>query len=762
MIIAPEHTDVRGYALAIHQLGYNVLPMKSDSKAPDIARWKKYQQRPQTKQDILSFNWTQNIAIVNGYANLRTADLDQCTDAELVFYFLDLLGLTPDYRWIIHTPGKGGGFHIHFHCVDPLTLTTNAVLVGDPRTEGAFKQLELRWSNCYTMFPPSIHPEAQKQYDWAFGTPEEAPATLPLETVEKAFLAIAKPQKETAPRELVGQPRKFDSWAQKALTQEGEAVRNAQDGGRNKQLNRSSFNLGQIVGAELLDREEAEGELTRAALFVGLKETEIIPTIKSGIEAGMQKPRMPKQVYKASEPPPRLKPTGSTEDEKMASFSVDHQGHAEAVYHLYGHYLAYNDSHGWLIWNGTHFTSSVQRVNTLIVEVIRRRQRAAATLGRKDLATISICNAGVVNAVRELLENLAFVPIDDFDTEADLFNTHNGIVDMRTKKLLPHDPTYKFTWCSPVAYNPDANNDLWIDFTDETFASDDIVQYIQQALGYSLTGHTGEESLYYAFGPPRAGKGTMTQTIRAIVPYPICTEVDFNTFTAERPNDTQNFDMAPLKPARIVFASESNKYQSLNPAKIKRLIGGDGITCAFKYGQHFKYTPQYTIWLSSNHACNGDPEDDALWGRVKVIDFPYSKLGKEDKSLKDRMLSPESLEGILAWLIEGAYQWYQRGPRGLRTPQSVLLLTRKQREKQDSIGLWINSCCERGPEYWTENSQARTSYENWCEANGYEPKKARSFGDSLTAHGLPPEEKKVTLENGKRKSIYGHSGFSII
>jgi putative DNA primase/helicase len=90
----------------------------------------------------------------------------------------------------------------------------------------------------------------------------------------------------------------------------------------------------------------------------------------------------------------------------------------------------------------------------------------------------------------------------------------------------------------------------------------DIVPYLQEALGYSISGHTSEECLFYIFGPPRSGKGTLSETFLSIFPRPIVSEVDFNSFTAKREADTQNFDLAPLKPARIVFASESNKFQS--------------------------------------------------------------------------------------------------------------------------------------------------------------------------------------------------------
>jgi len=747
-------TDYTKYALAIYQAGFNVLPIKPKSKTPDLATWGEFSTRRQTEQEVLGFSWGPNLAIINGINNIRTIDIDGCDSADVLFNVLQLLGLNFEYQWIVQSPGKGGGFHIYLLCPDALTLTSNAVLVGDPLPDQAFKQVELRWSKCYTMFPPSIHPETNTAYHWLFDVPTTPMAMVPVSVVESAFRSVAVPAQKIKEEIHDQEPKKvikFDAWALKAQEQELNKVRSANEGQRNAQLNRSAFALGQIVGSGLLDFEEAQEELTRAALAAGLDENEVATTIKSGLEAGEKKPRMPKQVYKDNEPPFVL-PPAKADDEKLASFSADDQGNAEAVHHLYGRYLAFNPSYGWMIWNGTHYVASIYQVNTLIVEVLRRRLRAAAHLERSDLAKVSKPMAGTVSAARAMLETLAFVDVDEFDAEPDLINCQSGVINLRTRTLLKHEPTYRFTWCAPVKYNPAASGDLWLEFLNATVAAPDMVPYLQEALGYSITGHTSEECLFYIFGPPRSGKGTLSETLLSIFPRPIVSEIDFNTFTAKREADTQNFDLAPLKPARLVFASESNKYQSLNPAKVKALTGGNMVSCAFKHKDPFVYKPQYSVWLSSNHEVNADADDEALWGRVKVVHFPNSRLGKEDKTLKRRMQSPENLEFVLAWLVDGAYRWYQHEGRGLQTPSAVRSLTQKQRFDQDSVGLWLEECCEMGAEHLTENTKARISYENWCGANGYEPKKANGFARSLTAHRL-----EVSVKNQGMRGVRGLS-----
>lgn len=293
---------------------------------------------------------------------------------------------------------------------------------------------------------------------------------------------------------------------------------------------------------------------------------------------------------------------------------------------------------------------------------------------------------------------------------------------------------------------------MWRQFlTDVVGGGPEVIEYLQLAVGYSLTGYTREECLFYIYGPTRSGKGTFTETLLAILPKPLAMEVDFTTFTADRSADTQNFDLAPLKPARLIIASESNKYQSLNSGKIKSLTGGNEVYCALKRRDHFSYRPQYKMWLVSNHPVNADVDDDALWYRIRVLEFPNSFADKEDTSLKLRMKAPDNLRGVFAWAVEGTKRWFALGPHGLgpHTPDPVLAATRQQRSELDFVQAWIDECCEYAPTWWSSNEEIYRSYRNWCTDNGVDAKKVRTFVLSLKAKGfLIAIQRKFTTSSG--------------
>lgn len=425
----------------------------------------------------------------------------------------------------------------------------------------------------------------------------------------------------------------------------------------------------------------------------------------------------------------------------MLDQGADDEGNAQCLHQLFGKEFVYTEAYGYLWWTGTHWIAAGAEaaLARAAVYTLKQRRVLAARADRENIVRCSQPSAKRIRDCLYIFRNMVTVPIEEFDHSPDELNCANGVLNLATGQLQPHDPGQRFTYCLPVEYDAGADQTMWRQFlADVVGGGPEVVDYLQMAVGYSLTGYTREECLFYIHGPTRSGKGTFTETLLALLPKPLAVEVDFTTFTADRGGDTQNFDLAPLKPARLIIASESNKYQSLNTGKIKSLTGGNEVYCAFKRRDHFSYRPQYKMWLVSNHPVNADVDDAALWHRVKVLEFPNSFADREDTSLKLRMRQPDTLKGVLAWAVEGAIKWYALGPYGLgpHTPAAVSDATKRHRADLDFVQAWLDECCELNPAHWTSNEAIYRSYRNWCTDNGVEAKKVRSFVMSLKAKGF--------------------------
>lgn len=149
---------------------------------------------------------------------------------------------------------------------------------------GIVPGVDYRGTNGYVVAPPSAHPSG-REYKWL------ANMATPLEPIPRWFEPILVPPAPVVERKAPPVRAAVKGYAEKALELEVRAVLQAGEGGRNHQLNRSAFNLGQLVGGGQLDRADVEAVLRHAASTIGLTDAEITKTLNSGITKGMERPR---------------------------------------------------------------------------------------------------------------------------------------------------------------------------------------------------------------------------------------------------------------------------------------------------------------------------------------------------------------------------------------------------------------------------------------------------------------------------------------
>lgn len=430
-------------------------------------------------------------------------------------------------------------------------------------------------------------------------------------------------------------------------------------------------------------------------------------------------------------------------NEVYRSHPLDHDGHAACTIAKYPDLYKYTPQTGWLFyqdgyWQTHGAEASVGRaIKTVMRErdfLIRNDPGIENEKQRQAMRRLCNVNSGAIVGVKQVLKDYREIEddIETFDQHPYLLNCHNAVVDLRTGETVPHDPALKFTYRLSTAYNPQANDTKWFDFLASLELSADVVRFLQVLLGYTLTGSTKDELMFYFWGPTRSGKGTITNAVLAVVEQ-LGIGINFRTFTANRYGDTQNFDLAPLKSRRLVTASESNRDEQINGAVFKQATGGDPIWASFKGKDGFTFIPQWKLILSSNFTLNADPFDSAIWARVRTVKFHKSFAGAEDKTLKDRLTSRASREAILKWMVEGAIEWYENG---LPHPPEVRDATTYQRLQASSVLLFIDQCCELSPNQRAEGNALYTAYMAWCHSNGYKPFGRKRFTQGMEDIGV--------------------------
>src|SRR5262249_51289975 len=160
-------------------------------------------------------------------------------------------------------------------------------------------------------------------------------------------------------------------------------------------------------------------------------------------------------------------------------------------------------------------------------------------------------------------------------------NTPDGIADLQTGLLLPHDPMLYLTMMTAVGPAPAGTPcPMWTKFLREVTGDDEsYIAFLQRAAGYTLTGEIKEHSLFFGYGTGGNGKGVFIETLRYIVG-DYGTSIPMSSLIVTQ-NQQHPTDLAGLRGARMVTADETEQGQQWAESKIKYMTGGSKIQARF-------------------------------------------------------------------------------------------------------------------------------------------------------------------------------------
>ena len=394
----------------------------------------------------------------------------------------------------------------------------------------------------------------------------------------------------------------------------------------------------------------------------------------------------------------------------------------------------------WLVWDGKRWRDDDSgAIHRMAADTVRSLYSVAAKLHdadeRKKLAAWAMKSESRsrLESMVALAKNHPDITVhpNQLDCDPWLFSVENGVIDLRSGELRPHEPVALITKLAAVRYDPNAKAQRWRQFLQEVFEPHlDLIPLIQRAIGYSLTGSTREECLFLLYGTGRNGKGTFVKKIDEALGDYACT-ADFSTFVKRRYDSGPRDDVAHMAGRRFVSAQEASEGTSFAESLIKWLTGGDRVRARRLYENSWEFDPTHKIWLATNHKPVIRGTDPAIWSRIKLIPFDVSFEGREDRNLKDTLTG--ELDGILTWAVEGCLA-YQRD--GLAFPESVTAATAEYRHESDSIGRFIENRCVVGESAQAPVRDLYTALKTWCEETSEELMTMTAFGRRLVELGF--------------------------
>jgi putative DNA primase/helicase len=238
----------------------------------------------------------------------------------------------------------------------------------------------------------------------------------------------------------------------------------------------------------------------------------------------------------------------------------------------------------WLVWNGQHWQfEETLRAWDFAREICRE---AAAQCNHRKTAG-AIASAKTVYAVERLArsDRRLAATIDQWDADPWQLNTPQGVVDLTTGQARPHIPEDYQTKITAVG--PRGDCPRFLAFLDRIAGGDsELVAYIRRVLGYGLTGLTREHALFFGYGTGANGKSVLLSTVAGILgEYHKTAPIE--TFTASN-TDRHPTDLAGLRGARLVTATETEEGRRWAESRIKQLTGGDTVAARFMRQDFFE------------------------------------------------------------------------------------------------------------------------------------------------------------------------------
>jgi putative DNA primase/helicase len=423
-------------------------------------------------------------------------------------------------------------------------------------------------------------------------------------------------------------------------------------------------------------------------------------------------------------------------------------GNAEAFVELHSRRFRHvRQRREWLFWkDGRWHADATGEVERAAKQVARALFHQAAEMpdfeAQKKSASWALRSQSDAR-IRALLTLAAtelpiVVSAAELDCDPYLLACENGTLDLRTGNLRQHDPFDLISLGTDLAYDPKATCPRWQQFLTEVFDGDtELVNFVQRAVGYSLTGDTRERVLFVLHGAGFNGKTTAVETVKRIAG-DLASTSPFETFVRVRGGHGPRNDLARLYRKRLVVAAESAEGRRLDEATIKLVTGGDTIAARFLYGEYFEFRPSFKIWLVTNHRPRVDGDDDAIWDRLRLIPFGVNFKGRDDPTLAATLA--KELPGILAWAVAGCLTWQRDG---LGLPPAVEQATAEYRQDEDVLGAFLAERCLM--DGTIEAADLRSAYEDYCREIGERPLAASALGRRLSQRGIQTDK-----EGGKR------------
>jgi len=328
-----------------------------------------------------------------------------------------------------------------------------------------------------------------------------------------------------------------------------------------------------------------------------------------------------------------------------------------------------------------------------------------------------------VNEVLDHIRRSTLRQRSEFDKNIYTINLKNGLLDIRTLELKPHDPNYLSIIQLPVEWNPRAECPRWDKFISEIVEPEDA-KALQEFVGYMLWRDCRFQKAMMLTGSGSNGKTTFLNVIIKMLGEHNCAFRSLQELTTNR-----------FAPADL-FGKLANIYDDLPPDTLintgifKILVTGGEIQAEKKFKNAFKFRNFAKLIFSANKVPSTVDDTKAFFRRWIIINFPNEfKRDKADPHLEDKLSTPECLSYVLKWAVEGLRRLLEQGKFSYE--DNIDKIEDRYMRASNPAYAFFQDCIEEDPDAFVTKDDLYRAFIEYCKQNKLPTLSKRTFAEHV-------------------------------
>jgi P4 family phage/plasmid primase-like protien len=330
----------------------------------------------------------------------------------------------------------------------------------------------------------------------------------------------------------------------------------------------------------------------------------------------------------------------------------------------------------------------------------------------------------------------------------DVLNVRNGLLDLPSGELRPHDATHLSPVQLPVLYDAEADCPAWESFVADVFPQD-AIGLAWELVAWLMTVTMSLHKAALLLGEGANGKSIFLSALSAFLGRENVSNLALQKLEADR------FAMARLLGKLANICSDIPNTRLVGTSSFKAITGGDRVTAEFKYRDSFEFTPFARLIFSANEPPLSPDASAGFYRRWLVIPFTRTFAeGDPKRRNPEELLAELTAPGELSGLLNRALAVRPRlRQRGFTESESTQLALRGFRGATDPVAVWLDTHTVDEPRALVPKQALFAAYREECLRNNRAPATENAFGRALRQHRPHLREAQRPVR-GKRQWVW--------